>query len=158
MAGRTTQFFYDAVGNRTEVIDPDRRTTYYTYDKVNRLKGISVSPDSKSADYYFDAIGNITREIKPNSAVTYYEYDDAGRLTKLDNRKSDLSFISSFEYDRDKACNITKCHCGVTHWYVRESFYKQSQNEGMRHDDDRRAVVYVSGGWRSIRGRDCPVH
>ena len=45
MTTRTTQFFYDALGNRTKVIDPDSRTTYYTYDKVNRLTGISVDPD-----------------------------------------------------------------------------------------------------------------
>lgn len=112
MATRTTQFFYDAVGNRTKVVDPDLRTTYYTYDKDNILTGISVDPDAKSSDYYFDARGLLTTEVKPNSAVTYYEYDDAGRLSKLENVKSDDSLISSFEYDRDLAGNITKCHRG----------------------------------------------
>ena len=57
MTIRTMQYVYDAVGNRTKVIDPDSRTTYYTCDKVNRLTGISVNPDSKSADYYFDKRG-----------------------------------------------------------------------------------------------------
>jgi YD repeat-containing protein len=44
MTTRMTQFFHDAVGNRTKVTDPDSRTTYYTYDKVNRLTGIPVNP------------------------------------------------------------------------------------------------------------------
>ena len=47
----------------------------------------------------------MTKRILGNGCVTYYDYDAIGRVSKVDNRKSDLSVISSFEYERDPVGN-----------------------------------------------------
>ena len=112
MATLTTEYAYDAAGNRTKLVYPSGDTVYYAYDSVNRLERIYNDSDDKAAYYRYDATGNITREIKANNTITYYEYDGAGRLARLQNVKSDNSLISSFQYDRDKAGNITKCYRG----------------------------------------------
>jgi YD repeat-containing protein len=53
-------YVYDANGNRIEMTD-SHGTTYYGYDRFNRVTGVQISG------------------INP----TYYEYDNANNLTKI---------------------------------------------------------------------------
>ena len=44
----------------------------------------------------------------PNGTCAYHAYDAAGRLSRLENRKSDATVISRFEFARDPNGNITR--------------------------------------------------
>jgi len=52
--------------------------------------------------YHYNASGEVSKRILGNDCLTYYEYDGVGRTSKVDNRKSDMSLISSYEYERNK--------------------------------------------------------
>ena len=95
-------FSYDAVGNRTAMIDGTGTTTY-THDALNRLTGVKNGADQR-VGYGYDAVGNRTQLVYPdNRVVTYtystinlldtvtdwnngqfgYNYDDANRLLEV---------------------------------------------------------------------------
>ena len=93
-------FYYDNRGNVRCVLDPDNGLTYYTHDAVNRMTSV-LSPWGEATYYEYTPDSQISKRILGNGAVTYYDYDLAGRVSKVGNRKSDLSMISSFEYERD---------------------------------------------------------
>jgi len=97
-------FYYDTRSNVTCVRDDDLGLTYYTYDAGNRMTSVK-NPFGEVAYYEYTAGGRMTRRILGNGCVTYYSYDPIGRVSKVDNRKSDLSVISSFEYERDPVGN-----------------------------------------------------
>lgn len=73
--GISVQYSYDSVGNRL-TMTKDGSTTYYTYDKDDRLLS------SGSTTYYYDKNGN---QIKKTDATgtTLYRYDYENRLTNI---------------------------------------------------------------------------
>jgi RHS repeat-associated protein len=97
-------FYYDSRSNLTCVRDDDLGLTYYTYDAGNRMTSVK-NPFGEVAYYEYTPGGRMTKRILGNGCVTYYGYDAIGWVTKVDNRKSDLSVISSFEYERDPVGN-----------------------------------------------------
>ena len=54
------------------------------------------NPFGEVAYYEYSPDGQLTRRLLPNDFVSYHEYDDAWRVTKVDNRKGDMTVISSF--------------------------------------------------------------
>ena len=96
-------FSYDSRGNLTCVVDPDNGLTYYTYDKVNRMTSVT-NPWGETAYYEYSPGGKLLARTLGNGCVTYYDYDRRG-VTKVENLKSDLSVISTFEYTRDRTGN-----------------------------------------------------
>jgi len=52
----TTRYAYDAVGNRTQVIDANNQTITYTYDAINR--NMKIDYGTSAVTYEYDAISN----------------------------------------------------------------------------------------------------
>ena len=77
--GKSEYYGYDAVANLLWRTDGDRQSTYYVFDPLARQVRIDF-PEGYSA---------------------YFTYDAAGRLSRLENRKSDATVISRFEFARD---------------------------------------------------------
>jgi RHS repeat-associated protein len=92
----TTTFQYDAVGNRTAVIDANGQVTVYLYDVRDQLTEVHQSPNSwtnpavapsplYATQYVYDNLGNLTRMIRAandptaNRAIDYL-YDGSRRL------------------------------------------------------------------------------
>ncbi len=116
MIGPSTQFEYDANGNRTRIIDPLGRTTSYAYDALNRLvastdpaggltalgydsldRPTSVTdPRGLTTAMTTDGLGNVTRLASPDSGTTQSAYDSAGNLV---SRTSALGQTTSYSYD-----------------------------------------------------------
>ncbi|WP_197338044.1 DUF6531 domain-containing protein [Ralstonia solanacearum] len=59
--GQTVSYSYDAVGQLTQVTQPDGSTVSFSYDSAHRLIGVSDSQGS-STSYTLDAMGNRTQE------------------------------------------------------------------------------------------------
>jgi RHS repeat-associated protein len=82
-----TTLIYDAVGNMTQVTQPDGSFTSYTYDTLLRLTGITDSLGN-TIQYTLDDAGNRTKEETKLSSGTVKrvlarEYDTLSRLQKL---------------------------------------------------------------------------
>jgi RHS repeat-associated protein len=117
--GRTTNYTYDAVGNRLtqSIIDtvtniakttswiyntnglvasevaPNGGVTTYTYDTSGNPATVKNALN-RTTSYLYDAAGRVTREQAPNGLVTTYGYDAKGRLLTM-NRGG---LISSYSY------------------------------------------------------------
>ncbi len=79
LAGRTTTYNYDNVGQVTGVTQPDGSSVTYTYDAAHRLIGITDARGN-SIDYTLDNVGNrIAEDIK----------DPAGTLQRSVSRSFD---------------------------------------------------------------------
>ncbi len=76
-------YTYDAAHNQTSKTDA-KGTTNYTYDSLNRLEKV-VEPDGKTTTYTFDKAGNrLTESVavaETVTAMTNYTYDEQNRLT-----------------------------------------------------------------------------
>ena len=97
-------FYYDSRDNLTCVRDPDLGLTYYTYDAGSRMTSVK-NPFGEVTYYAYRLDGQVSKKTLGNGCVTYYEFDAIGRTTKVDNRKGDMSVISSFAYERDAVGN-----------------------------------------------------
>jgi|GEM_PF-554246 len=86
--GRTTQYTYDALGNRdTETVTAEGQPiikTGYNYDfETNRLKDVKVWTDgiiTQTSDYEYDNNGNVTKVTVEGSDETVNRYDLLNQL------------------------------------------------------------------------------
>lgn len=114
MTGPSSQFEYDANGNRTRMIDPLGRANSYTYDALNRLIA-STDPAGGTTAYGYDGLGqlatvtdprglttamttdglgNVTRLVSPDSGITQNAYDSAGNLVSRTDAKGQTTHYS----------------------------------------------------------------
>jgi len=110
--------------------------------------------------YEYTPEGQVKKRTLGNNTLTYYEYDDVGRVSKVDNRKSDLGVLSTFEYEHDKVGNPTKItrEDGSATYYEYDKIYQlteeiQVDDEGQtqyafeyQYDKAHNRTVKVDGG------------
>ncbi|MGA1841632.1 MAG: PKD domain-containing protein [bacterium] len=125
--GIVVAYTYDKAGNRTSVTTPSGSTTY-TYDALNRLQSVT-DPDGGVTGYEYDTVGNLVTLSYPNGTVAAYEYDSLNRLISVQNRRSDLSLISSYTYTLGPAGNRLQVveHTGRTVDYSYDALYRLTQ-------------------------------
>jgi RHS repeat-associated protein len=87
VAGNTTWFNYDNVGNKTYVTDPRgtgpgdaQYTTYTDYDARNRKSALR-EPLSHTTHFYYDDGLNLTRILRPDYTTETKAYDAMNRLS-----------------------------------------------------------------------------
>jgi RHS repeat-associated protein len=111
----TVMYQYDALGNRTQMVDPTGTTTY-SYDALNRPTSITF-PGSKTVGYGYDAAGNRSSITYPGGTrqVTY-SYDQDERLASVTDWNSQQT-----SYSYDAASRLTQttlpASTGVTSAY-----------------------------------------
>jgi len=91
----TTRWAYDALYRPIAVTDPFGGTVGYAYDDVGNRTQLTY-PDGKTVGYAYDASGRMTQVTDWDSLITSYNYDLANRLieTVLPN-----NVVSSYDYD-----------------------------------------------------------
>lgn len=94
---KSTQYRYDAAGNRTAVIDARGKTTSFEYDAMNRLVR-EVNPVLDAQQYLYDVAGQMTESINGNGALRTYTYDLRGNVIKVENDESCDNI--RYEYDQ----------------------------------------------------------
>ena len=105
--GRTLQWEYDAVGNRTAMIYPDNRRVELAYDAADRLQTLTDA-QARAITWSYDALGYITQQVNPNNTQTNYTYDAAGRLTSLSNQGAGGVTLAAYAYTLDTVGNRTQ--------------------------------------------------
>ncbi|MFF7138730.1 polymorphic toxin-type HINT domain-containing protein [Streptomyces sp. NPDC008196] len=99
-AGRTTNYEYDARGNRSKVIDPAGNAWTYTYDARGRVTSAS-DPDTGTTDTWYDAADRPNRVRDARGQETFTEYDVLGRVRYV--RQGSATATPSKEYLYDEA-------------------------------------------------------
>ncbi len=99
-AGSLTSQVFDALGNLTNIQDPNGNATGHQYDSLNRLLQ-TVDALSGTTAYGYDRNDKLTQVTAPNGAATGYETDDLGNLLKEVSPDR-----GSLAYTHDEAGNV----------------------------------------------------
>ena len=101
--GDKNQYFYNAIGQRTEVIDPEgnsHKTSYQSYDQYGCNTHVTTTPLGFTQQEHFDASGRLIKreEMFDGRYVTLEEkaYNAFGKLTI---HKDQFGQVSTHEYD-----------------------------------------------------------
>lgn len=106
--GHEVQIHYNAFGEKTTEIDPDRGTTSWEYDALGRLKETQNAAGQRSCAWYDVLDRPVAREHRtsecpssaPADSPTVYAYDQGafgiGRLRTAENEHGSRTFV----YDR----------------------------------------------------------
>ncbi|MEM9214706.1 MAG: putative Ig domain-containing protein [Cyanobacteria bacterium P01_F01_bin.150] len=104
--GRTIAYTYDDAGNILSLAVPSG-TTSYTYDALNRIDTVT-DPDGGETRYIYDDVGNLIQTDFANGVVESREYDSLNRLERLENKDSNGTVLSSYDYLLDAVGNRTQ--------------------------------------------------
>ena len=99
-SGRTTNYTYDALGNRlsqsiTDTVSGQVKTTAWTYNPQG-LVATETAPNGGITTYTYDTAGNPATVKNPLNQITSYQVDGAGRVT-LETAPNGL--VSTYAYD-----------------------------------------------------------
>jgi RHS repeat-associated protein len=104
--GRTLNYGYDLIGNRTE-LSSARQQVQYQYDVLNRLREVVATLGAnppQTSSYSYDAVGNRAGMVHPNGTVVEYQYDVRNRLKTLIHKASQTAgaaILLSLSYSVD---------------------------------------------------------
>lgn len=114
---QTTEYDYDADGNRTEIVDPKQNpATRQQFDALNRLVEVTdraqgnttfeyndrdqivavTDPTGLTTRYDYNGHGEVIAVHSPDTGTTTYAYDGAGNRTRETNANGQ---VTEFHYD-----------------------------------------------------------
>ena len=97
----------EAGGYAERTTDPKGNINLKTYDRVGRLKAVTVGEETTTYEYYQN--GSRSRITYPDGTTEHYNYNANNQITELINAKADGTVISSYQYTYDSAGNqLTK--------------------------------------------------
>jgi YD repeat-containing protein len=109
-----TDFFYDAAGQLTRILDPLERETHFYYDLLGRpVRVTEPDPDSGGplaapvSYLVYDATGRVRAERDPRGSVTNYVYDQSHRLTATRTMLADSQQLIANSFTYDSAGQLT---------------------------------------------------
>ena len=93
----TTEYQYDAAGNKTATIDPEGKTTNYDFTPMNRLSQVT---DAKlnTVQFTYDAAGNKTGTKDRNDNWTHASFDKNNRMASATDPENN---VTTYAYDEE---------------------------------------------------------
>ena len=132
-----TRMEYNAIGDRTKVIDPKNNATNFAYDVLSRLTQVTNALNGVTA-YGYDNNGNRTSVTDAKNNTTLYEYNEVNQVKRITDP---LNKATTFAYD------ITGNQTTVN--------YANGNSVGFGYDNlDRLNVIRYNGGTRYTFGYD----
>jgi RHS repeat-associated protein len=96
--GNITQIFYDSIGRKLKMIDPDMGTWFYEYDLVGNLTK-QTDAKGQALEFIYDTINRLTYKLANGQTLVTYNYDDEskqnclGRLSKITDQSGETEFF-----------------------------------------------------------------
>jgi RHS repeat-associated protein len=164
--GKLRRSISDAVGRLTRVDEPDANNnldsggspiqpTYYTYDVLDDLTGVSQGVQSRT--FVSDSLKRLTSATNPESGTVNYGYDANGNLTsKVDAR----SITTTIAYDAinritSKSYNDNPQTPTISYFYDAQTLPAGAPTFSRGYSTGRLiAVTYGSGSEGTYRGYD----
>ncbi len=110
--GNVTQVFYDTLGRKTKMIDPDMGEWSYEYDLIGNLIR-QADAKGQVLEFKYDALNRLEKKFTQGQDLTIYHYDETAyydAVTKQEKRKPncigrlsravDRSDSTEFFYDK----------------------------------------------------------
>ncbi|MYV51200.1 hypothetical protein GT042_01450 [Streptomyces sp. SID3212] len=104
-AGRTTDYTYDARGNRTKVTDPAGNVWSYGYDVRGRLTK-STDPDTGDSLTEYDDADRPVKTTDTLGKTLFTEYDELDRPVAVREGSADAEPVKKFTYDMAGALGL----------------------------------------------------
>ena len=161
-----TQYFYNAAGAQTKVIDPVGTVTTYGYDTNNRIQMVSLDPSSLNEQTYYsyDSLGRrravTVAYSTPLSTTTFSIYDNASRV--ITSYTGSVLYATSYSYnDRSQQTSVTDANGNTTAYAYDKGGRMIKTTNALGHyidygydlDGNRTSVTY----YRSSTPGDNPV-
>ena len=112
--GNTTEFEYDAVGNKSKITYADGTYEQFEYDN-NRQVTWMRDRNGNESSYTYDDHTHMTSSTDGRSNTTRYTYDDDGNMISVTNA---LNETTSYTYDANGNCTAMTDALGNTTRYV----------------------------------------
>jgi YD repeat-containing protein len=152
VAGATTWFHYDNVGNQDYVTDPrgaqsgdSQYTTYTDFDARNR-KWRLREPLGRTTQFYYDDKINVTRILRPDQTTETKAYDGMNRLTTdTVPKQQSVDIVTRFDYypyNVHYASLLWKVTDGESHITTLEYDPSGLKTKMIYHDGSFRAWTY----------------
>jgi len=96
-----TEIFYDSLGRKIEMNDPDMGTWTYEYDLLGNLTS-QTDAKGQELEFEYDELNRLTNKLADGTIIVTYIYDDVakencvGRLSRI----NDQSGATEFFYDK----------------------------------------------------------
>ncbi|MBD3320849.1 MAG: hypothetical protein GF350_07125, partial [Chitinivibrionales bacterium] len=101
-ASGTTQYFFNAVGNRDSLVNPNGTNVGYHYDNLNRLTNVTnYAPDGSTISNYTYTLNNAgirTAVTEADGSRVDFGYDDTYKLTS-ETRTGSHAYEIGYTYD-----------------------------------------------------------
>ncbi|WP_434580183.1 RHS repeat protein [Pseudomonas sp. Z5-35] len=109
-------------GDVIEAIDPDRHSTWYSYDTQGQLISIRY-PDGSQHTFVRNRLGQLTEEILPDDSQRIFSYDALGRLL---TRQDEHGAITHCQWDAVGRLLQTTLPTGATRAWSYNAYGKVS--------------------------------
>jgi RHS repeat-associated protein len=97
--GSTLGYRYDAVGNRTHLVDRDGRETVWSYNALNHNDAVTVPGQGTTAQTH-TKVGLIDVITRPDGTTSDTDYDAAGRIARVAHAKAGQALATyAYRYD-----------------------------------------------------------
>ncbi|MDT0596675.1 RHS repeat-associated core domain-containing protein, partial [Glaciecola petra] len=132
-AALVNQYEYDAHGNRTKFTYPDGIVVNYSYDEMDRIKGVDLPGVGSDVTYSYNAQGLPTEIQRPNGTDIQLTYDSAFRVQTLSENLNVTAADNAYSYTYNPVNQIN-------------SLTVTNQNYAVDHTAQGRPGTYESNG------------
>lgn len=148
---------YDAVGNLTQVADPEGLVSSYQYNALNQVTQLT-DPDGNVTRYLYDEANRVSERIAGNGVRTSYRYDANGQIQSIVNTGSS-GLLSSLRYTYDAVGNpvsqIEEDGATTTYGYdalnrLLNVTYPKEKIEAIRNKKDMEQNILIS--FHTVKG------
>ena len=132
----TTNYSYDANGNRTSTVYPNGVTTTYSYNSLNQIT------QAGDVSYTWDNAGNLVSQSRNGVIAATYTYDCHNRMISADINSISGNIVESYTYDY-LGNRTSKTTNGETTYFTTD--LSTSYSQVLKAESSSETIYYTRG-------------